>query len=70
MASKSIIDRLGGRLDELTARFGIQRAPLHFVCATVEQGERLAAEHMKQHPGDADRPVRIIATGVPRAGEL
>jgi hypothetical protein len=69
MASKQIIDRLSGRIDGLAARFGIRRGPLDFVCATVEQGQRLAAEHMRQHPADIDRQVRIIATGVPRAGD-
>jgi hypothetical protein len=66
----AVDDRLSGRIDGLAARFGIRRGPLEFVSATVEQGQQRAAEHMEMHPGDADREVRIIATGVPRAGDL
>jgi hypothetical protein len=70
MATRRTIGRISERIDELAARMGVHRGPVYVVVgeARDEQGQQAAiSRHLERCPGDRDREMIVIVTGVPRA---
>jgi hypothetical protein len=64
MVTRAVIERLSGRIDELSGQF---RGPVHVVVSSAENGPAAIAKHLERHPSDVGRQMVMIATGVPRA---